>query len=37
LQIEIREQKRLGPMLLIAGTISCDGAIVATGDLSLYA
>ncbi|MGC9941089.1 MAG: hypothetical protein ABSE48_04595 [Verrucomicrobiota bacterium] len=37
LQIEIREQKRLGPMQLIAGTISCDGQIVASGELSLYA
>jgi predicted hotdog family 3-hydroxylacyl-ACP dehydratase len=37
LRIEIREQKRLGPMLLIAGTISCDGLLVASGELSLYA
>jgi predicted hotdog family 3-hydroxylacyl-ACP dehydratase len=37
LRIEIREQKRLGPMQLIAGTISCDGQVVASGELSLYA
>jgi predicted hotdog family 3-hydroxylacyl-ACP dehydratase len=37
LHIEIREQKRLGPMLLVAGKITCDGENVAAGDLSLYA
>ena len=37
LRIEIRETKRLGPMLMVAGTISCDGQIVAKGELSLYA
>jgi len=37
LRIEVRETKRLGPMLLVTGTISCDGQTVATGDLSLYA
>jgi predicted hotdog family 3-hydroxylacyl-ACP dehydratase len=37
LQIEIRETKRLGPMLMIAGTISCDGQTIAAGELSLYA
>ncbi len=37
LTIEIREQKRLGPMLMIAGTIACDGQIIAAGELSLYA
>lgn len=37
LNIEIRETKRLGPMLMIAGTISCDGQVVASGELSLYA
>ena len=36
LTIEVRELKRLGPMLLIAGTISCDGQLIATGELSLY-
>ncbi len=37
LTIEVRELKRLGPMLMIAGTISCAGQIIATGELSLYA
>jgi predicted hotdog family 3-hydroxylacyl-ACP dehydratase len=37
LQIEITERKRLGPMLLISGNISCAGHPVATGDLTLYA
>lgn len=37
LTIVVREVKRLGPMLLIAGTISCGPEIIATGDLSLYA
>ena len=37
LTIEIRELKRLGPMLMISGTISCEDQIVATGELSLYA
>jgi len=37
LTIEVREVKRLGPMLLIAGKISCDAELIATGDLSLYA
>ena len=37
LRIEVRETKRLGPMLLVSGTISCAGQVVAAGDLSLYA
>lgn len=37
LQIEVRETKRLGPMLLVSGTIMCDGQMVAAGELSLYA
>jgi predicted hotdog family 3-hydroxylacyl-ACP dehydratase len=37
LQIEIRETRRLGLMLLIAGTILCEGKTIATGELSLYA
>ena len=37
LRVEIEETKRLGPMLMIHGKISCDGQIVASGDLSLYA
>ncbi len=37
LHIEVQERRRLGPMLMVAGKISCEGAIIATGDLSLYA
>jgi len=37
LTIEVREVKRLGPMLMISGKISCGTALIATGDLSLYA
>ena len=37
LTIETREVKRFGPMLLVASTISCDGQLIATGELSLYA
>ena len=37
LTISVREVKRLGPMLLIASTISCEGQVIASGELSLYA
>jgi predicted hotdog family 3-hydroxylacyl-ACP dehydratase len=37
LTIQVRELKRLGPMLMVAGTISCAGQPIATGELSLYA
>lgn len=37
LTIEVREVKRLGPMLMITGKISCGTEVIATGDLSLYA
>ena len=37
LAIEVREVKRLGPMLLIACTISCADQLIAAGELSLYA
>lgn len=37
LTIEVREAKRLGPMLMITGKISCGAELIATGDLSLYA
>ncbi|KAB2648032.1 MAG: hypothetical protein DVB33_08095 [Verrucomicrobia bacterium] len=37
LTIEVREVKRLGPMLMIAGRISCGTRLIATGELSLYA
>jgi predicted hotdog family 3-hydroxylacyl-ACP dehydratase len=35
--IEARELRRLGPMLRIVGTISCEGQEIASGELSLYA
>ena len=37
LQIEIFERKRLGPMIMISSTISCEGQTIAAGDLTLYA
>ena len=37
LLIEVRELHRLGPMLRIAGTVSCEGRTVASGELTLYA
>ena len=37
LRIEIRELKRLGPMLMISGSISCEGQPIASGELTLYA
>lgn len=37
LRIEIRELKRLGPMLMISGNISCEGQPIASGELTLYA
>jgi predicted hotdog family 3-hydroxylacyl-ACP dehydratase len=37
LRIEIRELKRLGLMLRVAGEISCDGQPIASGELTLYA
>jgi predicted hotdog family 3-hydroxylacyl-ACP dehydratase len=37
LRIEVREVKRLGPMLMVAGTVSCDGKTIAAGELTLYA
>jgi 3-hydroxyacyl-[acyl-carrier-protein] dehydratase len=37
LRIEIRELKRLGLMLRVAGQISCDGKKIAAGELTLYA
>lgn len=37
LTIEVRDVKRLGPMLRISGKISCMAEIIATGELSLYA
>jgi len=37
LGIEIRELKRLGPMLMISSQIVCDGQPVASGELTVYA
>jgi predicted hotdog family 3-hydroxylacyl-ACP dehydratase len=37
LHIEIRELKRLGPMLMISSQIFCEGQAVASGELTLYA
>ena len=37
LRIEISERKRLGPMLMISSTITCEGKPIASGDLTLYA
>jgi predicted hotdog family 3-hydroxylacyl-ACP dehydratase len=37
LTIAVTELKRFGPMLLIAGTISCEGRVIASGEMSLYA
>jgi predicted hotdog family 3-hydroxylacyl-ACP dehydratase len=36
-KIEIRERRQLGPMFMIAATISGDGEVFAEGNLSLYA
>jgi predicted hotdog family 3-hydroxylacyl-ACP dehydratase len=35
--IEVRELKRFGPMLRVAGVISCEGHVLASGELTLYA
>ena len=37
LEIEIRELKKFGPMLLVAGSISCEGRLIAAGELTVYA
>ena len=37
LTIDVNEVKRFGPMLLIEGTISCAGHVIASGEMSLYA
>jgi len=37
IRIEIAERKRLGSMLMISGTITCEEKLVASGDLTLYA
>jgi predicted hotdog family 3-hydroxylacyl-ACP dehydratase len=37
LRIEVREVKRLGPMLMVAGRISSRERLIAAGELTLYA
>ena len=37
LRIEVRELKRFGPMLSVAGSISCEGQPIGDGELTLYA
>lgn len=37
LRIEIQELKRFGPMLLVSGAVSCEGQLIASGALTLYA
>ncbi|HEY5346026.1 MAG TPA: hypothetical protein VIK62_06750 [Verrucomicrobiae bacterium] len=37
LRIKISERKRLGLMLMISSTITCEEKIIAVGDLTLYA
>lgn len=37
LRIEIRDLKRLSPMLMISGNIFCEGQLIASGELTLYA
>jgi len=37
LKIEVHELKRFGPMLLVSGIISCDGRLIASGELTLNA
>ena len=37
LRIEIRECKRFGLMHRVCGEISCDGQLIAAGELTLYA
>jgi hypothetical protein len=35
-QIETRELKRFGPMLLVSGAIFSGGQVIASGELTLY-
>ena len=37
LRIEVREVKRLGPMLMVTGAVSSGDRLIATGELTLYA
>jgi predicted hotdog family 3-hydroxylacyl-ACP dehydratase len=36
LRIETRALKQLGPMLLVSGSVWCDGEEIASGELMLY-
>jgi predicted hotdog family 3-hydroxylacyl-ACP dehydratase len=36
-QIEVRQLTRLDRMVLVSGRISCEGRLIATGNLKLYA
>ncbi len=35
-QIETRELKRFGPMLLVSGAVLSEGEVIASGELTLY-
>ena len=35
LHIEVQEIKRFGPMLLVSGRVSCEGQLIASGELTL--
>jgi predicted hotdog family 3-hydroxylacyl-ACP dehydratase len=37
LHIAVRELRRLGMMMMVSGTVSCEGQTVASGELTLYA
>ena len=37
IEIEIRELKKFGPMILVSGTVTCAGQTIATGELTVYA
>jgi predicted hotdog family 3-hydroxylacyl-ACP dehydratase len=37
LQIEVHELTRLDRMVLVEGVVSCEGRVIATGNLKLYA
>jgi predicted hotdog family 3-hydroxylacyl-ACP dehydratase len=37
LQIEIRERKCLGSMMMISSVVSSEGRVIAAGELTLYA
>jgi len=35
LHVEVQEIKRFGPMLLVSGRVSCEGKVIASGELTL--